>query len=196
MVTKGKVGAWRLATAAQTIRWVVHGLKPHPLIVNERHECNGLARGLARGLHQAAEHACTRMDRQAWASGRRTSCYLDMHCHMVTALGVCMYLSMFVFLEIMYRQIFINAMCESMSTSTGALDSPIKLVLGPSVEDFSGMQEYAARFFPRIDLLPGTPQCLRTSLRVFMLPQHAVSLTLLFNLLKSTSPCANRELDG
>ena len=182
MVTQGKVGAWRLATAAQTIRWVVHGLKPHPLIVNERHECNGLARGLARGLHQAAEHACTHMDRQAWASGRRTY----MLSHGDSTWGVHVSIHVCVFRDNVQTGFHKCDVVGSMSTSTGALDSPIKLVLGPSVEDFSGMQEYAARFFPRIDLLPGTPQCLRTSLRVFMLPQHAVSLTPFFNLLMST----------
>jgi len=63
MVAKGNV-AWRLASAAQTICWVVHGLEPLPLIVDERHECNGFARGLARGLHQAAARASTHMDTQ------------------------------------------------------------------------------------------------------------------------------------
>ena len=53
MVTKGDV-ARRLASAAKTIRWVVHRLEPLPLVVDKRDESNGFARGLARGRHQAA----------------------------------------------------------------------------------------------------------------------------------------------
>jgi len=59
MVTKGDV-ARRLASAAKTIHWVVHRLELEalPLIVDERDESNGFARGLARGPHQAAR-TCT-----------------------------------------------------------------------------------------------------------------------------------------
>jgi len=42
MVTKGDV-ARRLASAAKTIRWVVHRLEPLPLVVDKRDESNGFA---------------------------------------------------------------------------------------------------------------------------------------------------------
>jgi len=56
--------------------------------------------------------------------------------------------------------------------SKGALGSPIKLVLGAGVEDFSGMQEYAARFFPRIELLLGTPKRIRSG--ILLLHLHGI----------------------